>query len=796
MGCGGSKMEEEGAVRLCRERSQLLADAIRYRYALADTHDAYARSLRSVGDALQGLLHGATALPPPGSPVLPLPAQRKGDPLPPTAAVAAAVSVPSASGGHSHSQSHSGSHIQFHPTDSDSDEDSPLHSDGASPIHHLHADDAPVGPTYVNLNYARSRPAEPSVAYQQQPPNSESIRVGSVDEPAPVSYPYYGYPYSPQSSNFDPYPSYPYASYGGGSGGFFGSSSPPPNIPPPAVAAESSTSREPPPPPSPKASAWDFLNPFEAYDNYYAPYTPSRSSKELREEEGIPDLEDEDQEVVKEAYGDPKFMASTSAAANGEYAGKVATGSKEGVTGSAGEDPNRKSRSVEAGSSLEHEVHVVEKSVVTEPAERRSAVGYTVSRSYQDISEVVQEIRTQFDRASESANQVSKMLEVGKLLYHQKNSVYKVSVRMICGLPPLSSSKNEDLLVFEEGKAMDCGNLSSTLQKLYNWEKKLLEEVMAEEKMRVLYERKHEHLRHLSERGAEAEKIEAVEIFIRKLSTKIRIAIQVVSTISSKISQLRDEELWPQVNELIHGFMGMWRVMSECHHIQCQAISEAKNLDSILSGVKLSDAYMDAVKQLEFKLVDWISNFSAWVAAQRSYVKCLNGWLMKSIHYVPEITDDGVVPFSPGRLGAPPVFVICNYWSHSMDLISERDVVDALQAFAENVFNIWQKQNFEQQQRLLANRNMDSKLKLMERDEQLMLKQRKKLMLVSSENRISISEPVEHQGSTVNSLQLSLKQIFEAMENFSANFMKSYEVLHTRSEEEKQRRLREKAGVS
>ena len=73
--------------------------------------------------------------------------------------------------------------------------------------------------------------------------------------------------------------------------------------------------------------------------------------------------------------------------------------------------------------------------------------------------------------------------------------------------------------------------------------------------MRVLYERKHEHLRHLSERGAEAEKIEAVEIFIRKLSTKIRIAIQVVGTISSKISQLRDEELWPQVNELIHGYV-------------------------------------------------------------------------------------------------------------------------------------------------------------------------------------------------------------------------------------------------
>lgn len=49
---------------------------------------------------------------------------------------------------------------------------------------------------------------------------------------------------------------------------------------------------------------------------------------------------------------------------------------------------------------------------------------------------------------------------------------------MICGLPPLSTSKNEELLVFEEDKVMSCGNLSSTMQKLYNWENKLLEEVM------------------------------------------------------------------------------------------------------------------------------------------------------------------------------------------------------------------------------------------------------------------------------------------------------------------------------
>jgi hypothetical protein len=72
--------------------------------------------------------------------------------------------------------------------------------------------------------------------------------------------------------------------------------------------------------------------------------------------------------------------------------------------------------------------------------------------------------------------------------------------------------------------------------------------------MRVLYDRKREELKMLDEKGAEADKLEATEIYIRKLSTKISIAIQVVNTISQKISKLRDEELWPQTCELIQGY--------------------------------------------------------------------------------------------------------------------------------------------------------------------------------------------------------------------------------------------------
>lgn len=47
----------------------------------------------------------------------------------------------------------------------------------------------------------------------------------------------------------------------------------------------------------------------------------------------------------------------------------------------------------------------------------------------------------------------------------------------MCLMGP-STSQNDELLVYEEDKAMGSGNLSSTLQKLYIWEKKLYEEVM------------------------------------------------------------------------------------------------------------------------------------------------------------------------------------------------------------------------------------------------------------------------------------------------------------------------------
>lgn len=325
--------------------------------------------------------------------------------------------------------------------------------------------------------------------------------------------------------------------------------------------------------------------------------------------------------------------------------------------------------------------------------------------------------------------------------------------------------------------------------------------MQAEEKIRVLHERKSRKLKQLDEKGAESHKIDMTRKLVISLSSKIRIAIQVVDKVSDKINKLRDEELWPQLNELIQGLSRMWRSMLECHHYQCLAIGEAKRLDAIASHKHFSDAHLEATLQLEHELLNWTLSFSCWVSAQKGYVRALNNWLMKCLLYVPEETDDGIAPFSPGRIGAPPIFVICNHWSQAFERVSEKEVVDCMRDFATNVLQLWERDKVELRQKMMVNKDMERQVKNLEREDQRIQKGihalDKRIILVSGEeNSLSLNRHVVYQSETSknSSFQVGLQRIFEAMERFTANSVKVYEELLQRIEED--RLAREPEAVS
>ncbi|KAI4317017.1 hypothetical protein L6164_024931 [Bauhinia variegata] len=107
------------------------------------------------------------------------------------------------------------------------------------------------------------------------------------------------------------------------------------------------------------------------------------------------------------------------------------------------------------------------------------------------------------------------------------------------------------------------------------------------------------------------------------------------------------------------------------------------------------------------------SSFSDWIYAQKSHVKALNGWLMRCLLREPEEISDGTAPFSPGKFSAPPVFVVCNKWSRVVDKLSEKDVIEAF-----NGFMIGLKEILDLQQKSTVDKELERKLKNLERQEQ------------------------------------------------------------------------------
>jgi hypothetical protein len=194
------------------------------------------------------------------------------------------------------------------------------------------------------------------------------------------------------------------------------------------------------------------------------------------------------------------------------------------------------------------------------------------------------------------------------------------------------------------------------------------------------------------------------------------------------------------------------------------------------------EGHRQATKHLALELLKWISRFSDWIIFQKQFVISLNNWLLKCLLYEPEETADGIVPFSPGRIGAPPVFVICNQWSQAMERITEREVIEAMRDFASGILRIWERDKAAHQ-----SRDSDRKVKSpVDRDEVNIHREiqalEKRMVVVGVDSNLAVYQSDTSKNA---SLQVSLQRFFDAMERFTSNSLKVYEELLQRIEEDK-----------
>ncbi|XP_039810183.1 protein ALTERED PHOSPHATE STARVATION RESPONSE 1-like isoform X2 [Panicum virgatum] len=324
-----------------------------------------------------------------------------------------------------------------------------------------------------------------------------------------------------------------------------------------------------------------------------------------------------------------------------------------------------------------------------------------------DVRESMDDVKELFDEAVNCSTEVSRLLEVGKMPPRSTPRVLRCLTMSTSSCLPkphgrksrASSSKASTSASSSAGRRNGTGHLSSTLEKLWVWEKKLYQEIKDEEKLRMLYEKNYRRLKSLDERGAESSTIDSTRLSVRLLQSKISINVRTANAFSSKIQKIRDEELYPQLVDLIQRFRRLWKGVLECHEKQLLAIHDSKINQLKAMTISQSGAASEASRELERELTKWYRCFNKWISSQRSCVEVLNGWLKKWLPEAPEEEDtaDGVPPFSPGRLGAPPVFIISNDWFQAIEIVSKTDALRAIDHFSKLVHEF--KKSLEEEQR-------------------------------------------------------------------------------------------------
>lgn len=245
----------------------------------------------------------------------------------------------------------------------------------------------------------------------------------------------------------------------------------------------------------------------------------------------------------------------------------------------------------------------------------------------------------------------------------------------------------------------------------------------------------------------------------------------------------------------------MWKFILECHRKQFHTILETKSHILIpKNGPERSSSKVTL--ELEMELLNWCSCFRNWILSQKAYIETLNGWLVKWLPQEKEETPDGIAPFSPGRLGAPAVFIAANDWCQAMKRIPEGTVVEMMEAFAVNVHILWERQGEEQQQKLKADylsRDFAKRLKSLQKEHGLQghFEADKPVLLPIAEDGKAVDDRMvaldtlhkrldeqraKHEETvkqireaSAADLKAGLAPIFEALESFTHETLRGYE---------------------
>jgi len=477
----------------------------------------------------------------------------------------------------------------------------------------------------------------------------------------------------------------------------------------------------PPPPPSSgrrgsSKNTWEelFLDPFRpAQPSFRVNYMEQQPSKPLshvmqgaeshlqhmHEAEGMPELEDDEDDEIDDDIDGPRPVDSDDAKdaeATSRPLQEVLPATEIAVAEKSAE-----------GNGMKHDHHNMAVTAGFPPGGGR------------DLLDVLREVDDYFLRAVESGEPLSKFLEARNV---QQPSTFSDSLRGVGesarmffnpktftsppGLARSASILDDNGSI--GGSTRSMSNLSSmtwyddsggashtlTLDRLYAWEKKLYNEVKEEEVLRVELEKKYALFARQEKKGEEPTIMERTRANIKNLQTRKHVASQAVDAAVVNIQRLRDEELYPQLLELLLALIGMWKDMRECHQAQRRALEAMNSIHKGAPAEPTTTFHHQSTVNLENFLFKWGNVFLKVVTSLSDYLKNLNEWLQRSVSSHVGFDDgepssarsmnglNSPTPLLSPHRKAAPINALCHQWQSSLKELPDKATHEAIMKFA------------------------------------------------------------------------------------------------------------------
>ncbi|KAK4798234.1 hypothetical protein SAY86_030560 [Trapa natans] len=448
---------------------------------------------------------------------------------------------------------------------------------------------------------------------------------------------------------------------------------------------------------------------------------------------------------------------------------------------------------------------------------------------HKDLKEIVDAIKENFELAAAAGDQVSEMLEIGraqldrsfkqlkKTVYHS-SSVLSTLSSSWTSKPPLAVKYRLDPVSLTQPGGQK--SLCSTLERLLAWEKKLYKEVKTREGEKIEHEKKLKTLQCQEYKGDDDAKLDKIKASIKRLHSLIIVTSQAVSTTSTEIVALRESDLVPQLVELCHGCMYMWRSMHQYHEIQSNIVQQVTGLvNQATRGESTSELHRQATRELESTVSAWHTSFCRLIKFQRDFICALHGWFKLTLLPVENMDNDN--SNSNVSHERSNVYAFCDEWKHALERVPDTVASEAIKSMVNVVHVIYVKQSEElkiKKRTEAASRDLEKKASSLRNIERKYYQSysmvgiglpdpgghengsgpaldtrdplaEKKLELAACHRRVS-EEMMRHSKAvevtrdvTLNNLRTGLPGVFQALTSFSSLFMSVLESVCTRSYE-------------